>query len=111
MQRGLIAGLVLCLGAYCALAASPKIEAAVKTFKAVAADPAKVKTFCAMNKAVEEAGDKQDQATEDKIMGFMKQLGPDFETAWNAADGVDDNSADGKAYVAGLDELADKCQR
>ena len=111
MQRALIAGLVLCLGAYSVLAASPKIEAAVKTFKAVAADPAKVKTFCAMNKAMEEAGDKQDQATEDKIMGFMKQLGPDFETAWNAADGVDDNSADGKAYLAGLDELADKCQR
>jgi hypothetical protein len=109
MQRALIAGLVVCLGAYSALAASPKIEAAVKTFKAVGADPAKLKTFCAMSKAMDEAGDKQDQAAEAKIMGFMKQLGPDFETAWSAADGVDDSSADGKAYLAGLDELADKC--
>jgi len=109
MQRALIAGLVVGLGAYSVLAASPKIEAAVKTFKAVGADPAKLKTFCAMSKAMDEAGDKQDQATEAKIMGFMKRLGPDFETAWNAADGVDDNSADGKAYLAGLDELADKC--
>lgn len=109
MQRALIAVVAACLGTLAALAASPKIEAAVKTFKAVAADPAKLKTFCAMSKAMDEAGEKQDQAAEAKIAGFMKQLGPDFETAWNAADGVDDDSPDGKAYLAGLDQLADKC--
>ena len=39
MKRIVLAGVVACLGAYGVLAASPKIESAVKTFKAVAADP------------------------------------------------------------------------
>ncbi len=39
----------------------------------------------------------------------MKQLGPDFETAWNAGDSVDENSPDGEKLNAALDELANKC--
>ena len=39
----------------------------------------------------------------------MKQLGPDFTTAWNAAEGLDENSADGKAYNAAVDDLSGKC--
>lgn len=109
MQRALIAGLVVCLGACSVLAASPAVEAAIKTFKAVAADPARLKTFCAMSKLMDEVGDKDDQAAEAKIAALMKQVGPDFEKAWDLADTVDDNSDDGKAYLAALDELADKC--
>ena len=32
-------------------------------------------------------GEKEDAAAEAKITGLMKQLGPDFEAAWNAGDG------------------------
>jgi hypothetical protein len=39
----------------------------------------------------------------------MKDLGADFETAWNASDGIDENSADGKALNAALDDLMGKC--
>ena len=39
----------------------------------------------------------------------MKQLGPDFGTAWNAGEGVDESSPDGKKLDAALDELASKC--
>jgi hypothetical protein len=39
----------------------------------------------------------------------MKQLGPEFTTAWNAGEGVDENSADGKKLDAALDALGSKC--
>jgi hypothetical protein len=109
MKRVVVAAVAACLVVSPALAASPKIDAAVKTFKAVGGDSAKAKIFCDMNKAMDEAGDKPSPAAEAKIDGFMKQLGPDFETAWGAADGLDENSADGKAYNQALDELASKC--
>jgi hypothetical protein len=109
MKRVVVTGLALCLLAPAAFAASPKIEAALKTFKAVAADAGKLKTFCEMTKAMDAAGDKPSAAADAKVEGYMKQLGADFETAWNAADGLDDNSADGKAYNSALDDLAAKC--
>jgi hypothetical protein len=100
---------LICLGAYSVLAASPKIEAAIKTFRGVAADPAKLKIFCTMNAALDKAAEKKDKAEAAKVPPLMKQLGPEFETAWNAGEDVDDETPDGKAFVAGLDELADKC--
>lgn len=100
---------VICLVTSPVMAANPKIEAAVKTFKAVAADPAKLKQFCAMNQAMDEAAEKKDKAAAAKIPQMMKQISPDFEGAWNAGDGVDDDSPDGKIFVSALDELADKC--
>jgi hypothetical protein len=99
----------ICLVASPAAAADPKVESAAKVFQSVSADPAKVKTFCAMTKVMDGAGDKVDPATDAKIQTYMTQLGPDFETAWNAGSDVDENSADGKAYHAALDTLASKC--
>jgi hypothetical protein len=109
MKRVVLAGAVACLGAYGALAASPKVESAVKTFKAISADPGKVKTFCEMIQTMDAMGDKDDPAAEQKISGLMKKLGPDFEDAWNLADGLDENSEDGKVYNAAVDDLAEKC--
>jgi hypothetical protein len=103
------AAIALCVAALPVLAASAKIDAAVKTFGAVGADPAKLKIFCEMSKTMDSAGDKPSPAVDAKINGFMKQLGPDFETAWNAADGLNETSADGKAYNNALDDLAGKC--
>jgi hypothetical protein len=99
----------VCLAVVPAHAASPKVDAAVKVFKGVAGDANKLKTFCAMNKVMEQAGEKEDPKLDAQIQGFMKQLGADFETAWNAAEGLDDNSADGKAFNAALDDLSAKC--
>jgi hypothetical protein len=109
MKRIALAAAAVCLAFAPAHAAAPKIEAAVKVFKAVAADPAKLKVFCDMSKAMDAMGEKENPAAEKQIEGYMKQLGPDFETAWTAGDGVDENSADGKALNAALDELAGKC--
>ena len=109
MKRAVLAAVAACLAAAPAFAASPKIDAAVKTFKAVSADPAKLKTFCDMSKAMDAAGDKPSTAADAKINGFMQQLGADFETAWAVADGLNENSPDGKAYNNALDDLAGKC--
>ena len=109
MKRVVIAAVAVCLAAAPAFAASPKIDAAVKTFKAISADSAKLKTFCEMSKAMDAMGEKQDPVAEAKIDGLMKQLGADFETAWNAAEGLNETSADGKAYNGALDDLSNKC--
>src|SRR5262245_20024695 len=80
MKRAFIVGFAMCLG-YAVWAASPEVESAVKTLKSAAADAGKLKTFCAMSKAMDEAGEKANKEAEDKIDGLMKQLGADFEKA------------------------------
>jgi hypothetical protein len=110
-MRILIGGLALCLITVPALGASPKIEAAIKVYKAVGADPGKLRTYCEMSKIIERMGDKEDAAAEAQVDRLMSQLGADFQTAWEAGDGVDENSADGRALYAALDELDDKCPR
>jgi hypothetical protein len=101
---------VLVVGACPSLAASPKADAAVKTFKSVAADPGKLKVYCEMDKAMKALGEKEDKALETKIDGYMKELGPDFETAWSAGESVDAKSDDAKALNAALDDLSGKCK-
>jgi hypothetical protein len=109
-MKRVVTGLALCLFVSApALAASPKVEAAIKTFKAVAGDAGRLKTFCEMTKAMDAAGEKPSAEADAKIDGMMKKLGADFESAWNAVEGLDENSADGKAYNAALDDLAGKC--
>jgi hypothetical protein len=108
-MRALIAALALCLVSAPAFAASPKIEAAIKTFKGVAANPAKLKLFCDMSKVMEKMGDKEDKALEAQIDGFLEKLGADFKAAWEAGDSVDEKSADGKALTAAIDGVAEKC--
>lgn len=109
MKRVVVAAAAVCLGVWSVMAASPKIEAALKQFKAVAADSGKLKTFCDMDNAMEAASEKDDKAAAGKVEKLMKQLGPDFLAAWNAGNDLDEKSADGKAYGKGIDELVDKC--
>jgi len=108
-MRAVIAATALCLIAAPAMAASPAIDSAVKVFKAMATDTAKMKTFCEMTKVMDKMGDKENKALEDQIDKLIDQLGPDFKTAWAAGEKLDEKSADGKAYAAALDALAEKC--
>jgi hypothetical protein len=109
MKRVIAAGIFVALAASPSLAASAKVDAAVKTFRAVSADPAKLKIFCEMKKTMEAAGDRDDPGDDAKIEGYMKQLGNDFQTAWSAGDDVDETSPDGKALNAAIDALSAKC--
>jgi len=95
-----------------ALAASAAVDTAVKTFDAVANDSAKLKTYCEMSKVMSSADAEDDSKAEelDKQMdGFMKALGADFQSAFEAGADLDPESADGKVYDAAMDKLDAKC--
>lgn len=92
-----------------AFAQDAKIAAAVATFKATAADPAKVATYCEMSNAMATTGDQPDPKAEAKADELLKKLGPDFATAWNAGENLAENSPDAKALTAAMDELDSKC--
>ena len=108
-----LAACALCgLFAVPVLAANAAVDSAVKTFDAVGGDPAKLKTYCEMSKVMSSADAEDDSkaAELDKQMdGFMKQLGQDFQTAFEAGADLDPESADGKTYDAAMDKLDDKC--
>ena len=109
MIRPLLVSAAVSLTAMTALAADSKVDSAVATFKAVENDAGKLKIFCEMSATMDKAGENPDAAADAKIDGYMKELGPDFATAWNAGEGVDESSADGKTLDAALDELGNKC--
>jgi hypothetical protein len=108
-MRVVAACVALGLAFHPALAADPKVEAAIKSFKAVGADQGKLKTFCDMLKAMDAAGDTPSPAAQSQIDGYTKQLGAEFVAAWGMGEGLDENSDDGKAWGEALDELATKC--
>src|SRR5215467_14947873 len=105
----LVAALALAPLAMPALAASPKVEAAIKTIRAVAADSNQLKTFCAMLE-MEKVGEgdwKNDPKIQAAIDGYIKRLGTEFQSAWEVVESIDENSPDGQAIDAVLDELDD----
>jgi hypothetical protein len=103
--------LALALLAIPAFAASPKVEEAIKTIRAAAADPNLQKTFCALLEMKEKLGDKKDPKIEAAIDEYVKRLGPNFESAWDFVEDIDEHSPDGQAIEAVLDELEEKCPR
>ena len=109
MLRALISCVALCLLSVAVSATDAKVNSAIKVFKQTGADAGKVKTYCEMAKTMEAAGDKEDAATDAKIDGYLKQLGPDFTTAWSTGQDMDENSPDAKTFGAALDELGSEC--
>lgn len=109
MMRPLIVCVLVCFAAVAASAADPKVDSAIGVFKALESDPGKLKIYCEMDDVVEAQGDKEDAAADAKIDGYIDQLGPDFEAAWETSEETDENSADGKLLSAAVDALGDKC--
>ena len=109
MKRILVACVAVSVCAGPCFAASPTIEAMIKTFQAVSTDAAKLKIFCEMKKVMDARGDRQDPAADAKIQVYFKQLGTDFQTAWVGSDDDDAGTPDGKGLNAALDNLTGKC--
>jgi hypothetical protein len=112
-MKKILAALALCgLFVPPALAANASVESATKTFEAVGNDAAKLKTYCEMSKLMS-SGDDEDEskaeALDKQMQGYMKELGDDFEAAFEAGADLDPDSEDGKAYDAALDALDAKC--
>lgn len=112
MKRAIVASCAACLCAYAVLAASPEVKSAIKAFNAVAADPAKLSAFCTMTRTLDGLGDNDDEDVADaKVAELIKQLGPEFEAAWKTTDTVEEESEDGQALNAALDEAIGKCPK
>jgi hypothetical protein len=96
-----------------ALAADPKIDAAIKTFEQVATDPARLATYCTLAKLMDETADDENKAkaAEPQIDGYVKTLGPEFDAAMSAIEGLDEKSPDAKAFDAALDKLDLLCPK
>src|SRR5436189_6005683 len=108
-MRALASAITLFLLTSPAFATSVQVEAAIKVFQAVGADANRLKTFCELMEIEEEMREKDGPALNTEIDKLLDQLGPDFKAAWNTAEGIDDNSPDGKVLNAALDRLEDKC--
>ena len=108
MVRGLVVCIAMCFVVAPAFA-DPKIDSAISVFKKTEADATKLVTFCAMSQAMAAAGENEDPATKAEIDEDLKQLGPDFETAWSVFKETDQNSPEGKALNKAVDELGGNC--
>jgi hypothetical protein len=109
MKRILITFIAVSLGACSCFAAAPNTEEMVRIFNAVGTDAGRLKIFCEMTKVMDAMAEKQDGADEAKIQGYVKQLGAEFEAAWNATSEIDVDTPDGKAISAALDDVSGKC--
>jgi hypothetical protein len=108
-MRALAAAIALSLITTPALAASPKVEAAIKVLQAVGADANKLKTFCELMQIDEKMGEKEDPVLEAQMDKLIDQLGADFRAALEAVEDIPEESPDGKVLAAALDQLEDKC--
>jgi len=108
-MHALASAITLFLVTIPALAASPKVEAAVKVFQAVGADANKLKTFCEMMQIEAKMGEEEDPVLNAQMNKLLDQLGAEFKAAWNTVEEIDDDSPDGKVLNAALEQLEDKC--
>jgi hypothetical protein len=91
------------------LAASPPIEAAIRVIQTVGTDANRLKTFCELMKIDEQNEKRTSPSSEAQMDKLLKELGPDFEAAWELVEDTDPASEDGKVLSAALDRAADKC--
>lgn len=96
-----------------AMAATPKIDAAVKTFEGVASNPDKLAAYCAMSKKMAEIGEdeKKAEAAAEEMNGYFDKLGPEFEEAWGAGDELPEKSPDVEVLSASLTKLDAACPK
>jgi len=94
------------------LAASPEAESALSVLRAVGADANKLKAFCELMKLDEKLEEgKQDQDLEGQANKLVDQLGADFKVAWATIEDTDEDSPDGRALSAAIDQLEDRCPK
>ena len=52
---------------------------------------------------------KEDAVLERQVDKLLDQLGADFKVAWTTIEDTDEQSPDGRALSAAVDQLEDKC--
>jgi hypothetical protein len=93
----------------CGSEVNPNAEGAVKVIQAVGADANKLKIFCELMDVDEKLQDRQDPVLQSQLDKLLDRLGADFKEAWGVVSDTDEKSSDGKALIAALNQLEDKC--
>lgn len=89
-----------------AFAASAEVEEAVKVLQTIGNDQAKLATYC---KIVDTALSGAVETADEKIQVYLKELGPEFQKAWELSGDLDPQSEDGRAHEAAMEQLDAKC--
>lgn len=109
--------LLVCLSAIVvapvgATAASPQIEAAVKTLAKIPADAAKFETYCNLlgeMESVPETDTAKSEELDEKLEDIIESYGADVVQAWDLVSETDPETDDGKAVAAAFEAMEDKC--
>ena len=88
-----------------------------KVVQSISADPAKLSTYCSIQKLGGQMEQAQQQKNQKKMQDLEKQadamaqkLGPDYARVMDGLEGVDPESKDGKELVALFEPLDKQCK-
>ena len=98
-------------------AAKPTQAQVQQVVQSVIADKNKLQAYCALGKLqqqISQLDEKKDQKKAEELANqadaLAQKLGPEFESMMDGLDEVDPNSAEGKAYMAILENLDKQCK-
>lgn len=112
VTAGVIAAVAVAFtGAEWARAASPAIEAAVRTIGQIETDPSKLQSYCKIVKDMAAAGEDEAKfdALEQQMEDLLRSFGPQFEQMLTLAENTDPDTPDGEALEAAFEKLDEKC--
>jgi hypothetical protein len=95
-----------------AMAASPAVEAAIRTLEKIPADTAKFETYCTLLGQMESVPDDDAakyEALERQLDAVIDSYDTDVSAAWDTISEIDPETEDGKAVAAAFDAIEGKC--
>jgi hypothetical protein len=95
-----------------ATAASPPVEAAIKTLDKIPADAAKFTSYCNLLGDMESVPDTDAakyEAIESQLDAVIDSYGADVVEAWDTLSEIDPETDDGKAVAAAFEAIEGKC--
>jgi hypothetical protein len=118
-QLSLVSGGLLTLAAAGVLwpadtaqAASPKVQAAIKSLEKIEADGAKFQSFCKLLRDLDDVPEQEAEKAEAldvQLENLLRSIGFDVLQAWDLGADLDPQSEDGEAFEAAMQALQDKC--
>jgi hypothetical protein len=96
----------------CPLAyADEKVDAAVRALDAMEADAGKMQGYCAIIKEIFAAGEDEEKGEEleAKMEQYLTSLGPEYASAWELGEALQEGSAEAAKLEAAFERLEDKC--
>ena len=95
-----------------ATAASPAIEAAIRTLEKIPADTAKFETYCNLLGQMVSAPDDdsaKNEVLKHQLDAVIDSYGAEVSAAWDTVSAIEPGSEDDKVVTAAFDALEAKC--